>query len=93
MCICIKKILGKHGLGISKGVFEREFTRMGVMTQVTEEKDRISSVTIRESGDDFTRMTFSNQERDIALPALLFDTTGDVPADPGQLLLRLENAR
>ncbi len=51
--------------------------------ELTEEKDRISSVTIRESGDDFTRMTFSNQERDVALPALLFDTTGDVPADPG----------
>lgn len=60
--------------------------------ELTEEKDRIASVTIRESGDDFTRMTFSNQESDVALPISLFDTAGDAPADPGQLLLRLENA-
>jgi len=46
---------------------------------LSEEKNRVNSVTIRESGGDYTHMTFSNQERDISLPDRTFDTTGSMP--------------
>lgn len=48
---------------------------------LSEDSARVSTATIREPGGDFTRMTFTREERDIAIPADVFDTAGAAPAE------------
>ena len=49
------------------------------------DRKRLVSVTIREPGGDFTRMTFSAEERDVELPKEIFSTSGPAPTDLGSL--------
>jgi len=46
---------------------------------LSEKWDRITSIVIREPAEDYTRMTFLNEARNVDIEAAAFDTTGAEP--------------